>query len=76
MTAAGIDTSPVRRLRDSADLRRLFACVGGALVLAVMTGPSGSITSPLSGITGSLGNTRVLAYIAIGVGLFALTTVR
>ena len=76
MTAVATDTSPRRKLRHNTELRRLCACVAGALILAIMTGPSGSITAPLSGISGSLGNTRVLAYIALGVGLFALTTVR
>jgi branched-chain amino acid transport system permease protein len=55
--------------------RRLFAFVMGFLVLAVMTGPSGSITSPLIGITGSLGHPRVFVFLALGVGFWGLSLV-
>jgi branched-chain amino acid transport system permease protein len=76
MSAFGARLSASRRFLDQTEVRRLFACVMGMLVLAIMTGPSGSITSPLSGITGSLGNPRVLIFIGLGVGLFALMTLR
>ena len=39
-------------LRESADVRRLLACVASALGVDLMTGPSGSVTSPTSGLSG------------------------
>jgi branched-chain amino acid transport system permease protein len=67
---------PVRQLSERNDVRRLVGCLAGALTLAVMTGPAGSNTSPLSGITGSLGHARVFGYLLFGLALFALITVR
>jgi branched-chain amino acid transport system permease protein len=64
-----------KTLWNSATARRLFSFVVGFLVLAVMTGPSGSITAPLSGFTGSLFHLRVLVFIGLGVGFFLLYTV-
>jgi branched-chain amino acid transport system permease protein len=55
--------------------RRFTAFILGFLVLAVMTGPSGSITSPLSGFTGSLGHPRVLVFLGLGVGFWVLSIV-
>lgn len=66
----------LRQLVDQRTARRLFACVVGALLLGVMTGPEGSITAPLSGLNGSIGNMRVLWFLGIGVVLFALMTGR
>ena len=43
-----------RELADSKEFRRALSFVLAFLVLAVMTGPSGSATAPLSGFTGSL----------------------
>jgi len=52
---------------------RLFvACILAGLVLAVMSGPEGSATAPLSGITGSLSAPRVFYFLAFGLALFAL----
>lgn len=76
MSATETPTGTLERLRTNAEARRLFACVVGALVLAIMTGPSGSITSPLSGITGSLFNARIVIFLAIGLAIYALITVR
>ncbi|HLI75200.1 MAG TPA: branched-chain amino acid ABC transporter permease [Acidimicrobiales bacterium] len=56
--------------------RRFAAWVFGALVLALMTGPSGTNGAPTSGFTGSLFHPRVLVFLAIGVGLWALDAVR
>lgn len=55
--------------------RRFFAFIMGFLVLAVMTGPSGSITAPLGGFTGSLGHPRVLVFLGLGVGFWGLSLV-
>ena len=64
----------IRSARHSSDVRRLFACVFGFLVLAVMTGPSGSNLAPTSGFTGSLLHPRVFVFIALGVALWAIIT--
>ncbi len=83
MSAPGVTLESVEpprslaeRLRTSADARRLFGCVVGGLVLAVMTGPSGSATAPTSGFTGSLWSPRVIGFVAFGVGLWLLITLR
>jgi branched-chain amino acid transport system permease protein len=57
------------------EARRFFAFVVGFLLLAVMTGPEGSITSPLLGVTGSLGHPRVFVYLALGIGFWLLSLV-
>ena len=57
------------------EARRFFAFIMGFLVLAVVTGPSGSITAPLGGFTGSLGHPRVLVFLALGVGFWGLSLV-
>jgi branched-chain amino acid transport system permease protein len=56
------------------DLRRAAVCLGAFLVLAVMLGPPGSPTAPLSGITGSLGHVRVFYFIGEGLGVWAVLT--
>jgi branched-chain amino acid transport system permease protein len=71
--------SPVRRglawvLTDSG--RRLGAWILGALILALMTGPSGNNSTPTAGFTGSLLHPRVLVFLALGVALWVLTNVR
>jgi branched-chain amino acid transport system permease protein len=58
------------------EVRRLLACVAGMLVLAVMTGPSGSATSPTLGVTGSLGHPRVFIFLALGVALWGFMALR
>jgi branched-chain amino acid transport system permease protein len=64
-----------RSAKQSAHVRRGVACILGLLVLAVMTGPSGSNTAPVAGFTGSLFHSRVFIFLGIGVGLWALITV-
>jgi branched-chain amino acid transport system permease protein len=54
--------------RDS--IRRLVACVLAALVVALMTGPSGSVTRPTAGFTGSLLRPRVVIFLLLGVLLW------
>jgi branched-chain amino acid transport system permease protein len=71
---ASTTVSLFRSARQSAHARRLVACLLGLIVLAVMTGPSGSNTAPVSGFTGSLFHPRVLVFIAIGLGLWGLIT--
>ncbi|MDA8291971.1 MAG: branched-chain amino acid ABC transporter permease [Actinomycetota bacterium] len=66
----------VRRVWRSDDARRGFACVAGGLVLAVMTGPSGSGTAPTSGFTGSLFHVRVVGFVLFGLVLWGLITAR
>jgi branched-chain amino acid transport system permease protein len=65
-----------QQLLANHDFRRAFGCVVGCLVLAVMTGPSGSAAAPLSGFTGSLFNLRVFIFIALGIALWLLMTAR
>ena len=64
------------RLSHSADARRLSAWVLGGLVLAVMTGPSGSTSTPTGGFTGSLLHPHVIGYLIFGVAMWGLTTLR
>ncbi|HEY3842476.1 MAG TPA: branched-chain amino acid ABC transporter permease [Acidimicrobiales bacterium] len=66
----------IKRLWVEPSARRLAACLVGALVLALMTGPSGSSTAPTSGFTGSILNTRVFIFLGLGVALWLLMTVR
>jgi len=52
---------------------RLFvASMLAGLTLAVMSGPEGSATAPLSGITGSLATPRVYYFLGFGLLVFAL----
>ena len=74
--SASVLTTRWRDLSENDNVRRLVACILGSLMLALMTGPDGSNNAPTSGFTGSLGNARVLAYLAFGVVLFVLITVR
>src|SRR5579863_8956945 len=71
--------APVRRTlawvsTDSG--RRLGGWILGALIVALMTGPSGSAGAPTAGFTGSLLHPRVLVFLGLGVALWALTTIR
>ena len=78
MSAASLG-GPVRRglawvRADSG--RRLGGWILGALIVALMTGPSGSDSAPTAGFTGSLLHPRVLVFLGLGVALWALTNVR
>ena len=55
--------------------RRLGACVAGALVLAIMTGPAGTTDAPTSGFTGSLRFPRLLWFLGFAAVLFAGITI-
>ena len=74
--SATLVTQRWRDLAERQNVRRFVACILGSLMLALMTGPDGSNNAPTSGFTGSLGNARVLGYLAFGVVLFALITAR
>ena len=43
----------IENLRNSATVKRLFSSFAVVAVLCVMTGPPGSTTTPMAGITGS-----------------------
>ena len=65
----------LRRARSDT-ARGLWAWLLGALVVALMTGPSGNTNSPTAGFTGSLLHPRVLVFLALGAALWALTWLR
>jgi branched-chain amino acid transport system permease protein len=56
-------------LKANRNFRRTIACVVGFLLLAVMLGPEGSSTAPLSGLTGSLFTPRVLIFLGLGLAM-------
>ena len=62
-------------LRESADARRLFVCLAAGLVVALMTGPSGSVTSPTHGFSASWFSPRVVVFLVLGAVLWAVMTV-
>ncbi len=66
----------LHRFASSKEGRRLWACLGGTALLGVMTGPSGTITAPLTGVTGSFTGGRWLWLLAIAVVLFGALTLR
>ena len=72
--ATARDGAHLKRLLKNEDFKRALLCVGGFLVLAIMLGPSGSATAPLSGFKGSLFHVRVFYFIGEGLGLWVLTT--
>ncbi|HXW81272.1 MAG TPA: hypothetical protein VEJ84_17350, partial [Acidimicrobiales bacterium] len=63
-----------QRLLAARNFRRAVGCLVGFVVLAVMLGPEGSATAPLSGITGSLWSPRVLIFIGLGLAAWAVMT--
>lgn len=56
------------------DAKRCAVTVGGFLVLAVMLGPSGSSSAPLSGLAGSLLHVRVFYFVGEGLAAWAFST--
>ncbi len=58
-----------QRTKANPNFRRTLACIIGFLVLAVMLGPEGSATSPLSGVTSSLFTPRVLIFLGLGLAM-------
>ena len=51
-------------------LRKLVACLLGAVVFALMTGPSGSLNDPLAGFKGALHGSRLAIFLGLGVLLW------
>jgi branched-chain amino acid transport system permease protein len=79
MTAAPATLALRRRVRGVTSnevLRRFIACVLGGLVLALMTGPSGSAEQPTAGFSGSLLSAHVFPSLGLGLGLFVIITLR
>ena len=74
MTAPSRVVAPnlLTRLRSDR-VRKLGGFLFGGLVVALMTGPSGSITSPTHGFTASLLRPRVLVFLAAAVLVWAAT---
>ena len=58
------------------DFRRLATALAGGLLLAIMTGPEGSITQPTYAVSQSLFTTHVIGYVIFGLILGALLTYR
>lgn len=58
------------------ELKRLALWLAGMLVLALMTGPSGSTNTPTAGFTGSWISARVFWFIGLAVVLWALSEAR
>ncbi|MGA2433006.1 MAG: branched-chain amino acid ABC transporter permease [Acidimicrobiales bacterium] len=61
---------------NAADVRRICTALAGGLVLALMTGPDGSITSPLYGAQQSFLTAHVIGYLIFGAVLAFLMTFR
>jgi branched-chain amino acid transport system permease protein len=66
----------VRGVTSNEVLRRFIACVLGGLVLALMTGPSGSAEQPTAGFSGSLLSAHVFPSLGLGLALFVIITLR
>lgn len=64
------------RTLTSEDLRRLSTALAGGLLLAVMTGPEGSITQPTYAVRESLFTSHVIGYVIFGLVLGLLLTYR
>lgn len=64
------------RSLNGEDFRRMSTALGGGLLLAVMTGPEGSITEPTYAARESLFTAHVIGYIIFGLILGLLLTYR
>jgi branched-chain amino acid transport system permease protein len=56
---------------DQEDLRLFMTCFAGGILLAIMTGPEGDLTTPLYTVDHSLISTHVVGFIIFGVALGA-----
>jgi branched-chain amino acid transport system permease protein len=75
MTTTAPPTSRVRQVRSLLGddrVRKLFGCLLAGLVLDIMTGPSGSLTSPTRGLRESLFSGRVVFFLILGLVLWAV----
>ena len=61
---------------NAEDARRMTTAVGGGIVLAVMTGPDGSLTQPLYGFQQSVLTAHVIGYLLFGLAIGCLLTYR
>jgi branched-chain amino acid transport system permease protein len=52
-------------------VHKLFGCLLAAVMFALITGPSGTLTDPTKGFTGSLFSGRVVVFLVLGVLLWA-----
>lgn len=57
----------------SSPLKRLGALIGVALVVALMTGPTGDSPTPLAGVKGSIFHARVFGFLAAAVVLWLVS---
>jgi branched-chain amino acid transport system permease protein len=56
------------------DVNRLLVCLGVGVVMALVTGKSGSTQDPVAGFTGTLGRPLLLVYLGIGAAIWAVMT--
>ena len=75
MTTSGIRAPQSFFAEHRDDLRRLFVCLAGALVVALMTGPPGSGSEPSRGFRMSLLHARVFGYLLAGLVVWVLYTI-
>jgi branched-chain amino acid transport system permease protein len=61
---------------SSPHFRRLLTCLGGGVVVALITGKTGSVTAPTSGFTGTFKSASAYICIALSVVLWAFLTFR
>jgi branched-chain amino acid transport system permease protein len=62
-----------RSIVASPAVKRLGALLAVALVVALMTGPSGDSPTPLAGVRGSIFSTRVFGFLAAALALWAVS---
>lgn len=75
MTAAPAPARPVRPWQQPT-VRRLLTCLAVAALAAFITGKSGSVTAPTSGITGTVRSAAFAGFLAVGCGVWGLLTAR
>jgi branched-chain amino acid transport system permease protein len=70
------DTRSWSRFSDNPDVRRLGICLLCGIVVALITGKSGTITAPTAGITGTFKSAAAYVWIGLFVLLWVLLTFR
>ncbi len=63
------------RLATSTAARRLGVCIVFAVVVAVVTGPPGTVDAPTSGFTGALQFPRLFWFLGFGAVIFAVLSI-
>ena len=63
------------RLATSTAARRLGVCMVTAVVVAVVTGPPGTVDAPTSGFTGALQFPRLFWFLGFGAVIFAVLSI-